>query len=221
MMRALLENPEFEADFIHWIETSLRTGENYLATSNQGTLLLYRQDGHECVVKAAMGKALVYQARLATLRREYQAYQKMQGVANIPQCFGFLQQQYLVMEYIHGSPYREAVWEDRDKWFTEFRQTIEAFHQCGLSHGDLKSKSNIIVTTDQKPCVIDFGTAIIHKPGFHPINHTLFKFSQRIDRNAWVKHKYHGDYNAAIAADENWLEYSKLESVLRRFRRDN
>ncbi len=220
-MQGILENPEFELAFIHWIEASLRSGENHLATSNQGTLLLYQQDGHECVVKAAMGKSVVYKARLATLRREYQAYQQMQGVANIPQCFGFLKQQYLVMEYIHGTPYREAVWEDREKWFTELRQTIEAFHARGVSHGDLKSKSNIIVTADQKPCVIDFGTAIIHKSGFHPVNHALFKFSQRIDRNAWVKHKYHGDYSAAIASDEDWLKYSRLESVLRRFRRGN
>ncbi len=220
-MRELLKSPEFKQQFTHWIETSLRTGDNHLATSNQGTLLLYQQDGYECVVKAAMGTALLFQARLATLRREYKAYQKMQGLENIPMCFGLLEDRYLVLEYIRGTPYRHAAWDDRDKWFAELRQTIEKFHLLGVSHGDLKSKSNIIVTAEQKPCVIDFGTAIIYKSGLHPINHSLFKFSQRIDRNAWVKHKYQGDYSAAVAADQDWLKYSKLESVLRRFRRDN
>ena len=220
-MKELLNNPEFKEEFIHWIESSLANGSNHLATSNQGTLLLYQQDGYQCVVKAAMGKSAVYKARLATLRREYQAYLKMQGLKNIPECYGFLKQQFLVMEYIDGSPYRHASWKQRDQWFAELQKTIAAFHQKGVSHGDLKSKSNIIVTKDEKPCVIDFGTAIIYKHGFHPINHRLFKFACRIDRNAWVKHKYHGNYEAASEIDNNWLQYSLLEKILRKFRRNN
>jgi serine/threonine protein kinase len=218
-MKALLNNPDFRKTFISWIESSLADGSNLLATSNQGTLLLYQQAGNQCVVKAAMGKAAVYQARLATLRREFQAYEKMRGIENIPECYGFLAEQYMVLEYIPGSPYRHASWQHRDQWFAQFQQTIEAFHKKGVAHGDLKSKSNIIVTEDEKPCVIDFGTAIIFKPGFHPINHRLFKFASRIDRNAWVKHKYHGNYDAASETDKNWLQYSLLEKVLRKFRR--
>ncbi|MBE9548005.1 MAG: hypothetical protein IMF09_01260 [Proteobacteria bacterium] len=218
-MQDLLNNPDFRKPFIEWIETSLADGSNHLATSNQGTLLLYQQDGNCCVVKAAMGRAAVYKARLATLRREYQAYLLMQGIENIPECYGFLQQQYMVIEYIPGSPYRHASWQDRDLWFAQFKQTIEDFHKRGVAHGDLKSKSNIIVTEDQKPCVIDFGTAIIYRPGFHPINHRLFRFASRIDRNAWVKHKYHGNYHAASETDKNWLQHSWLEKILRKFRR--
>ena len=145
-MQDLLNNPDFRKQFIKWIETSLADGSNHLATSNQGTLLLYQQDGNRCVVKAAMGRAAVYKARLATLRREYQAYMLIQGIDNIPDCYGFLQQQYMVIEYIPGSPYRHASWQDRDLWFAQFKQTIEDFHKRGVAHGDLKSKSNISST---------------------------------------------------------------------------
>lgn len=218
-MQSLLINPDFQKTLLDWIETSLAEGSNLLATSNQGTLLLYQQGGNSCVVKAPMGRGAVYSARLATLRREFRAYERMQGLANIPEVYAFLKQTYLVMEYIPGSPYRHASWQDRDLWFTQLQQTIEAFHQRGVAHGDLKSKSNIIVTEDQKPCVIDFGTAVNFRPGFHPINHRLFKFACRLDRNAWVKHKYHGKYEDASEVDKNWLEYSFLEKMLRKFRR--
>ena len=204
---------------ISWIEESLNTGNNHLARSNQGTLLLYRQNGKQCVIKAAMGKAAVYKARLATLRREYQAYQKIKGLKNTPVCYGFLARKYLVLEYIEGTAYRQASWDDRDLWFNEFKQTLSGIHGRGVAHGDLKSKSNIIVTCEQHPCIIDFGTAIIYKPGWHPINHWLFNFACRIDRNAWVKHKYHGDYAAASETDKQWLKYSFLENVLRKTRR--
>ncbi len=218
-MQALLNNPDFCKSFLIWVKTSLEDGSNHLATSNQGTLLLYQQDGNSCVVKAPMGKAAAYKARLATLRREFRAYENMQGLDNVPEIYAFLKQQYLVMEYIPGSPYRYANWQDRDLWFTQLQQTIEAFHQRGVAHGDLKSKSNIIVTEEQKPCVIDFGTAITFRPGFHPINHRLFRFACRLDRNAWVKHKYHGDYEAASEVDKTWLKHSLLEKLLRKFRR--
>jgi len=220
-MQELINNPESKQQLIAWIEDSLKSGKHLLATSNQGTLLLFQQNGKQCVIKAAMGKTAVYKARLATLRREYQAYQKIKGVKNTPLCYGFLARKYLILEYIEGCPYRQANWDDREQWFSQFKQTLSEIHQRGVAHGDLKSKSNIIVTSEQRPCIIDFGTAIIYKPGWHPINHWLFNFACRIDRNAWVKHKYYGNYAAASETDSQLLQYSFLEKILRKTRRRN
>jgi tRNA A-37 threonylcarbamoyl transferase component Bud32 len=86
---------------------------------------------------------------------------------------------YLVIEFIHGTPYRQAVWTDRGRWFNEFLAVLRSIHQRGVSHGDLKSKSNIMVTEDEKPCVIDFGTGFVRKPGSHPANNWLFEHGKR------------------------------------------
>ena len=40
-----------------WAENSLEKSENILATSNQGTILLYREQGAEFILKTAMGSA--------------------------------------------------------------------------------------------------------------------------------------------------------------------
>jgi serine/threonine protein kinase len=213
-MQTLIRSSGFRA----WIENSLATQENVLATSNQGTLLLYEKNGFTLVVKSAMGPALLYRARLATLRREYAAYQRLEGLAGIPKCHGMVDKRYLVLDYIEGTSYRHTEWTDRAAWFAEFLELIQQFHARGVSHGDLKSKSNIIVTPDQMPCVIDFGTAWIRKDGFHPINKSIFEYTRRLDMNAWVKHKYHGRYEDVAEADQKYLNYSWIEKILRKFR---
>lgn len=200
-----------------WIERSLERGENVLAVSNQGTLLHYRHEGRDLVVKSAMGSGLARRIRERTLLREFAAYQRMEGLQGVPACLGMIDGQYLVLEFVHGKPYREATWTDRDRWFVELLAVIRSFHERGVSHGDLKSKSNIMVTEDEKPCVIDFGTAFVRRQGFHPVNNWLFDHGKRLDINAWVKHKYDGRYQDISGKDLELLDYSRIEYLVRKF----
>ena len=143
----------------------------------------------------------------------------MDGLAGVPQCYGMIDGRYLVIEFIRGVPYRQATWVSRDCWFEEFLAVLRSIHERGVSHGDLKSKSNIMVTADEKPCVIDFGTAFVKKPGFHPVNNWLFEHGKRMDINAWVKHKYHGRYENISGEDLDLLDYSVIEYFARKFNR--
>ena len=108
-------------------------------------MLLFEGDGLKLVIKSAMGRGPVRRVRQATLEREYAAYRRLEGVAGVPACYGFLAQRYLLMEFIDGVPYREATWQDRGSWCASLLEVIQAFHARGVSHGDLKSKSNMIV----------------------------------------------------------------------------
>lgn len=211
-------SPTIPDDLQQWIESSLDCQQHILATSNQGTVLLFEADGIKLVIKSAMGRGAVRKARQATLEREYAAYQRLDGVVGVPACYGLLAQRYLLMEFIDGTTYRQATWEDRDAWFVRLLDIIRSFHARGVSHGDLKSKNNIIAGTDQKPYIIDFGTTFLHKDGFHPINNRLFEYGKRLDINAWVKHKYYGRYKDASPEDRELLDYSKLEYVVRKLR---
>lgn len=211
-MKELIKQP----DFRQWIEHSLQQQENILAVSNQGTVLHYRGNGLDLVVKTAMGRGLVLKVRQKTLLREFEAYRRMDGLRGVPECYGLLGGRYLVIEFIRGTPYRQANWADRANWFRDFLEILQSMHQRGVSHGDLKSKSNILVTGDEKPCVIDFGTAFLHKPGFHPLNNWFFEYGKLLDVNAWVKHKYHGRYADASEEDRQLLNYSRIEYIARK-----
>ena len=205
-------------DFLAWVERSLERDENVLARSNQGTLLKFEGDGLELLVKCAMGKGAIRRVRQRTLLREYQAYLRMDGLEGIPECYGLVDEKYLAIEYVRGVHYRDAEFEDREQWFAELLDIIRGFHDRGISHGDLKSKGNILVTEDQKPCVIDFGTSFVQKSGIHIINNRMFAFSKRLDLNAWVKHKYHGRYGDVQGEDLEILQYTWLERLVRRAR---
>jgi serine/threonine protein kinase len=211
-MKKLINQPKFK----QWIESSLEAQDNVLAVANQGIILLYQDEGQELIVKTAMGGGLVLRARQKTLRREYEAYRRMDGLSGVPECYGLVDGHYLVIEFIRGTPYRHASWRDRDKWFTEFLKVLRSFHDRGVSHGDLKSKGNIMVTADEKPCVVDFGTAFLHKPGFHPVNNWMFDYGKRLDINAWVKHKHHGRYEDVPEEDRALLNYGRIEYFVRK-----
>jgi predicted Ser/Thr protein kinase len=214
-MKKLINQPEFR----HWIEHSLERQENVLAVSNQGTLLHYQQGDRNLVVKTAMGSGLLLKFRQKTLQTEYAAYQRLKGLPGVPECYGMVDGRFLVIEFIRGTPYREATWIDRGLWFEKFFKLLNSIHERGVSHGDLKSKSNILVTEDEQPCVIDFGTAFVSKPGFHPLNNWLFRNARQMDINAWVKHKYHGCYDDASDEDLELLNYSGIEYIARMFNR--
>ena len=212
-MKKLIRQREFEL----WIEQSLDAQEHILAVSNQGTILLYQRDGLELIVKTAMGRGVLLKVRQKTLRREFEAYRRMDGLQGVPECYGLVAGKYLALEYIRGTPFRDASWTQRDQYFVEFLDVLRAFHDRGVSHGDLKSKGNILVTVDEKPCVIDFGTAFLLKPGFHPVNNWFFEYGRRLDINAWVKHKYHGRYAGASEEDRALLNYGRIEYLARKF----
>jgi len=199
-----------------WIEHSLARHEHILATSNQGTILLYEQDGFKLVIKTAMGRGLSLKVRQRTLVREYRAYQRLRGVQGVPECFGMVDGRHLALEYIPGSGYRDVTLADRDRFFDTLLEVLRSIHARGVSHGDLKSKSNLLVTKQGEPCIVDFGTAFVHEAGFHPVNNWLFRFGKRLDINAWVKHKYHGLYRDASEADRALLNYGWIETLVRR-----
>lgn len=201
-----------------WADNSLASGRNILATSNQGTVLLFREAGMEFVVKTAMGSGAVLRARRATLEREFAAYQRLDGLSGIPRCYGMLDDRFLVLEYIHGTPYREARIADREAWFAALLETLRACHERGVAHGDLKNKSNLMSDALGRPRVIDFGTTVLRRNGFHPVNHWFFRFLCQLDLNAWVKHKVQGRFEDMSDADRAIYRDSRVERLLRRYR---
>jgi len=212
----MLDSLPPENQLRNWIRQSLGQRQNILATSNQGTILLYQQDGQSLIIKTAMGRGPMLWIRQKTLRREYAAYLQLKGVAGIPQCYGFLDQRYLLLEQVRGQPYRDANIRDREQFFDQLLAILRAIHARDVAHGDLKSKGNLLVTDQQQPCVIDFGTSFRQKSAWHPINNWFFRTARRLDLNAWVKHKYEGHYSQASAADAELLHYNWLETLVRR-----
>ena len=149
-------------------------------------------EGIELVIKAPANECFGFFWRYL-LRREHRAYARLEGVAGVPRCYGLVDGRFLVLERVSGTPFREAVLDGDDAFFSELLALIERLHARGVVHGDLKKKENLLVGESGAPIALDFATAMVRRSGFAPLNHFMWRTLRQFDFNAWLKHKYRRD----------------------------
>lgn len=145
--------------------------------------------GQNYVVKSANRKGLGGWLTRRVLQREYRIYQRLLGVTGTPKCVGCSDEYQLVLEYIDGQPFTQSV-PVRDSFFDELREIIEAIHDRGVAHGDLKTRGNILIDAQGAPVLVDFGVSIVKRSAFHPLNRFMFRLACDLDMNAYLKHRY-------------------------------
>jgi len=204
-----------EEEFLQWIEISIRGRNNIIGEGYHGSAYLYDKDGFKIVIKTPIGSGVLRWFRLYQLRNEYHVYQRLAGITGVPKCYGFLQNQYLLLEYIDGESLRTAKVTDRPYFLKKYFHLIKQIHSRNIAHGDMKRKENLLVINAKEPCIIDFGVAVIKKEGIHPINHFLYNLAKKIDFNAWIKHKYLGDYKNISEQDKPYFNVTVTEKVSR------
>jgi serine/threonine protein kinase len=84
-----------------------------------------------------------------------------------------------------------------------------------VAHTDLKRKNNILVTPDESPYLIDFGTAVVRRADGGALNRWLFDTARQFDLNAWVKHKYHSRFDELTAQDRQYYRPTLIERLIR------
>ena len=202
-----------------WIEDSLATGQHCLAHGYQGQTLLYRDKDRRLVIKAPAGRGIHKWISTLMLRHEARVYAQLTGFPAAPRCHGLLRKRYLVLEYIAGAPARHAVIADREAFFAELLEHIKTLHARGIAHSDLQKPDNLLLVDGRHPCLLDFGAAVIRKPGFAPFNHFHYRFAARLDFNQWAKFKYQGRLERMSAADRAYYRRTRIEKLARTLKR--
>lgn len=208
-----------EDQLVRWIEQSIANGSHILAQGYQGRVYLFQGAHQRLVIKAPSGAGVLRWLRTRMLQQEYRVYRKLDGFNGSPRCYGLLCGRYLVLEYVDGLPLRHAPLEERAVFYQTLLDLIQELHARGVAHSDLKRKDNLLVVDGRRPCLIDFGAAIIRKPGFAPLNHFLFRTAQRFDFNAWIKLKYSNRLDEISAADRDYYRRTWVEKTARRTKR--
>lgn len=189
-----------------------------VAQSNQGRVVRVTSAEFDLAVKTPRGRGLAWRARQFSLRREFKAYRRIQGLAGFPRCLGLFRQCHLALEYIDGPLLRHAVPADPEAFFDEMQQNVAAMHARGVAHGDLKSRKNVMIAADGRPVIIDLGTAVVCRSGWRPVNRRLFDYLRQIDLNGWVKLKY-GSYDQVDELDRHLVRRTRIERINRWARR--
>lgn len=205
-------------DLKKWIEDSLESDTNTLASGYQGKTLLYNNDEQKIVIKTPHGRGLVKYLHIRMLRHEAKAYQLLEHMEGIPKCYGLIDNKYLALELIEGDPIRNKRPVNSEKFYAQLFSAIENMHLLGVAHMDLKKKDNLMVTHHDQPCILDFGASIIKKQGFHPINLFLYRLARRYDYNAWIKHKYHDNMRNISDKDKIYFQRTYSEKIAKKLK---
>ena len=214
-----------EQQLAQWIVASLAENKNFLSSGLQGQTLIYKDSQPQLVIKIPHGRALMCWLNKRTLQHEYDIYQRLQGFAAVPRCYGMIDQQYLAIEYIPGQAIRHQRPINEGIYFARLLEDIKQLHDHGVAHMDLKKRDNLMVTDIDLPCIIDFGAAVVYKPGFHPFNHFWYALAQQFDYNAWFVHKYRDQPEDIITdIDRAYFKRTLTERVshkIKRFYKDH
>jgi serine/threonine protein kinase len=203
-----------EAALEQWIEESIATGANVLAAGYQGQTLFYEDENSRYVIKVPHGKGLARLFHQRMLRHEYEVYKQLGDFEGAPACYGLIDDQYLVLEFIDGRTIRTKRPLDEEEFHARLFDYIKSMHAKGVAHMDLKRKDNLLVKPDESPCILDFGAAVIKKQGFHPFNQYHYRVAKQFDFNAWIKHKYHDRRPDEISmVDRKYLKVTWIEAL--------
>ena len=208
-----------EDELVQWIQANTGEKANVHARGYQGNVYLYRDKGRCLIIKVASGSGVLKWLRKWMLRNEHRVYKKLADFDGAPRCYGLIHGRYLVLEYIEGIPIRHAEISDRQAFFNRLLDFIKELHRRGIAHTDLKRQDNLMVVDKRTPCLIDFGAAIIRKPGFAPLNHYLYEIARKFDFNAWVKLKYQGRFENISDTDRVYYNRTRVEKATRWIKR--
>lgn len=135
----------------------------------------------DSAVRSILGRILVL--------REKKAYERLGSIEGIPTficapdafsiCTGFIQGRTVEAVLNNGGPPLT--------FYRDLRDLTDALHRRGIVHCDLKRASNILLTPQGRPCIVDFAAAVARsETRFFPLTR-LYRRLELDDRKAVTK----------------------------------
>jgi serine/threonine protein kinase len=109
------------------------------------------------LVRATLGRFIT--------SREARAWRLLdEHVSAVPRFYGQIDELAFAVEYRPG-PYLSRATEVNAEFVPRLERAVREMHACGIVHLDLKHRDNVLRGVDGRPVLIDFGSALVFKPG--------------------------------------------------------
>ena len=126
------------------------------------------------------------------VRRERAMYGLLSDTPGIAHCYGSPNPGCLALEYIPGKSCAQLQpGEVPEEFFGRLEALVRELHRRGVAHCDLKHRTNIIVTPDFRPYIVDLATALPQGPPWNLAQRHAFRRFCADDLEALVKVKLH------------------------------
>lgn len=120
--------------------------------------------------------------------REATALSRLHDIAGVPRLYRQIDRRALLMEYLPAQPWAQAP-APADISYERLRTLIDAMHERGVAHCDLRSPSNILIDADGWPQVVDFVARIQRGRAWNLPWNWLFRRFCSADDGALIKLK--------------------------------
>lgn len=117
--------------------------------------------------------------------REVAALKHLDGLSCVPAFYARIDRLSFAMEFIEGTPLDTfALGELDDSAFPRVQAAIDEMHARGVSHCDLKRRSNLLLTPQGDIVLIDFAAAIIGRRRGRFVLNWLQRESAQVDNKS-------------------------------------
>lgn len=126
------------------------------------------------------------------IRREFKMCSQLQGLAGIPRPIRMVGREGWLLEFVsgtHAGRFKPGNLPHPEIFLPALRSHIDAIHQLGIAHADLKRRSNIMITEEFQPIILDWATAIRRGNGLSPFRNWLFRTFAQSDIGGVAKLK--------------------------------
>ncbi len=147
--------------------------DHTVAVLNRGNVrnpdvLLVEQGGRRAVVKDFGPRAAWVRATLGrwVTAREARAWRALAGHRAVPAFLGVIDALAFAVEYRPGRRMSRKLREELPPGFLgQLEEDVAEMHRRGVVHLDLRHRSNVLVDDAGRPVLIDFGSALVFRPG--------------------------------------------------------
>ncbi len=161
-----------------------------LGGGSRPALLVIEDGGQRAIVKDYYASGWLLRALVGPwlIGREERLYRLLEGASGVPRLIGRLDRQALVVEQIPGKACSE--YPDGSlpaEFFQRLEVVVKGLHARGVVHCDIKNRSNIVVTDQLEPYIIDFASAFTKEGRFGPLRRFAYERFRLDDERAVVK----------------------------------
>jgi len=184
---------------IDWSQYSVNELREYAVhTFRQGggsrpDVLLIEIDGQRAVLKDQGGADKLFATLLGPILnwRECKALNKLSALVCSPNLLHTPSKRSFLMSYHESEQITrlETIQPDWPDFFEELSSAIAEMHQAGVSHNDLRNASNILITADGKPILVDLVGCFCQGSSWNLPNRWLFDKFCQVDLSAITKLK--------------------------------
>ena len=152
------------------------------------------------------------------ISREVKALRALESTPGVPRMYKKIDRLAFAMEFIEGTPVADFAEGALDpQVFPRVQTVIDAIHAKGVSHCDLKRRSNLIVTKDKEIYLVDFAAAVVGKKPLRFFNNWFQKKMAEIDDKSLPRIKKFAAPDLMTAEDWNKLNNKTfLEKLARK-----